>query len=81
MEIKEPIRLVGLRVDNLSEEDNTQLSIFNEIENDEKLGKLDKVVDDLKSKFGYTSVTYGRMLGEKDEKYKIKYTNKNYKKN
>ena len=51
MEIKEPIRLVGLRVDNLSEEDNTQLSIFNEIENDEKLGKLDKVVDDLKSKF------------------------------
>ena len=51
---KEPIRLIGLRVDNLDNKDEIQLSIF---ENDEKQEKLDNVLDSLKNKYGYNSIT------------------------
>lgn len=50
------IRLVGLRVDNLIEKDEMQLSLFNDV-NDQKQEKLDKVVDELKNKYGYESIT------------------------
>lgn len=50
------IRLVGLRVDNLIEKDEMQLSLFNDA-NDQKQEKLDKVVDELKNKYGYESIT------------------------
>ena len=45
------IRLVGLRVDNLIEKDEMQLSLFSN-EDEEKQEKLDKVVDELKNKYG-----------------------------
>lgn len=50
------IRLVGLRVDNLVEKEQMQLSLFSnkEIERQEK---LDKVIDDLKNKYGYNKIT------------------------
>ena len=50
------IRLVGVRVDNLVEKDEVQLSLFNN-EEEKKQEKLDEVVDKLKDKFGYNSVT------------------------
>ena len=50
------IRLVGLRVDNLVEKDEMQLSLFSN-EEEEKQEKLDKVVDELKNKYGYGSIT------------------------
>lgn len=50
----EPIRLVGLRVDNLESRDETQLSFFS---NDLKQEKIDNVLDNLKLKYGYNSVT------------------------
>lgn len=50
------IRLVGLRVYNLIEKDEMQLSLFNNV-NDQKQEKLDKVVDELKNKYGYESIT------------------------
>ena len=50
----EPIRLVGVRVDNLENKDEIQLSIFN---NDLKQEKLDNVLDSLKNKYGYNSIT------------------------
>ena len=50
----EPIRLVGIRVDNLENKDEIQLSIFN---NDKKQEKLDYVLDNIKNKYGYNSIT------------------------
>ena len=51
-----PIRLVGLRVNNLVEKDQVQISFFDNEEN-KKQDKLDKVVDDLKEKYGYNLIT------------------------
>ena len=50
------IRLVGVRVDNLLEKEDMQLSLFNN-KNNEKQEKLDKVVDELKNKYGYNKIT------------------------
>ena len=50
------IRLIGMRVDNLIEKDEKQLSFFDNEQN-EKQEKLDKVVDELKQKYGYSSIT------------------------
>ena len=50
------IRLVGLRVDNLMEKEQMQLSLFSNKEI-EKQEKLDKVIDDLKNKYGYNKIT------------------------
>lgn len=50
----EPIRLVGVRVDNLENKNEVQLSIF---DNDSKQEKLDNVLDNLKNKYGYNAIT------------------------
>ncbi len=49
------IRLVGLRVDHLTSKDEVQLSLF--AQKNEKQTRLDEVVDELKAKYGYQSVT------------------------
>lgn len=50
------IRLVGMRVDNLIEKNNQQLSFF-DVENNQKQQNIDKVIDDIKKKYGYKSIT------------------------
>ena len=50
------IRLVGVRVDNLIEKDTMQLSLFDNKEN-KRQEKLDKVIDELKNKYGYNKIT------------------------
>ncbi|MCI8412413.1 MAG: DNA polymerase IV [Clostridia bacterium] len=50
------IRLIGVRVDNLIEKDECQISLFDSKQN-EKQDKLDKVVDELKLKYGYNLIT------------------------
>ena len=50
------IRLVGLRVDNLIEKDEMQISLFEDV-NNKKHEKIDETVDKLKEKFGYNSIT------------------------
>ena len=52
----EAVRLVGVRVDNLENKEETQISFFSK-DNEEKQEKIDKVLDSLKSKFGYNSIT------------------------
>ncbi len=64
------IRLVGLRVDKLIEKDEVQLSLFRG-EEDKKQEKLDEVVDKLKQKYGYNSVTRAGKL-HSDEIIKLK---------
>lgn len=48
----EPIRLVGVRLDNLTNRVNHQVSLFDSIEVKEKEDKLETVVDELKTKYG-----------------------------
>ena len=50
------IRLIGVKVDNLIEKEEQQLSLFQDKEN-EKQEKLDKTIDELKEKYGYNSIT------------------------
>lgn len=65
-----PIRLIGMRVDNLIEKDELQLSLFGN-ENNEKQEKIDKVVDELKQKYGYNSITRAGKL-HSENKIKLK---------
>jgi len=64
------IRLIGMRVDNLIEKDELQLSLFSNQDN-EKQEKIDKVVDELKQKYGYNSITRAGKLHSED-KIKLK---------
>ena len=64
------IRLIGMRVDNLIEKDELQLSLFSQ-ENSEKQEKIDKVVDELKQKYGYNSITRAGKL-HSENKIKLK---------
>lgn len=52
---KREIRLVGVRLDNLIEKDQLQLSLFDN--RNQKQEKLDKVIDELKNKYGYNAIT------------------------
>ncbi len=52
----EPIRLVGVRVDNLENKEEIQMSFFTQ-ESDIKQEKLDNVLDNLKNKYGYNMIT------------------------
>lgn len=65
-----PIRLIGMRVDNLIEKDELQLSLFSH-EDNEKQEKIDKVVDELKQKYGYNSITRAGKLNS-ERKIKLK---------
>lgn len=56
------IRLLGVRVDNLSEEDSGQISLF-DVEKNEKQERLDKTIDKLKEKYGYNTITRAGKLG------------------
>jgi DNA polymerase-4 len=59
-----------MRVDGLIEKNEKQLSLFNS-KDTEKQENLDKVVDELKQKFGYNSITRaGKLHSEKEIKLK-----------
>lgn len=62
----EPIRLVGVRVDNLTEKGKGQISLFEDNIKSEKQEKIDKTIDLLKEKFGYDSVTLARKLNVRE---------------
>ena len=62
MELKGPIRQVGLKLDKLTSSEEYQISLFdNDLNNSthNKLDKLDKTLDELKEKYGYTKITRG----------------------
>lgn len=50
------IRLVGIRVENLVEREDEQISFF-EKEKDEKQEKIDEVLDKLRDKYGYNKIS------------------------
>ena len=69
---KKMIRLVGIRVDNLIEKKEMQISFFSK-DNTEKLEKLDHILDSINQKYGYNSITRaGKMDIQKIVKIKDK---------
>lgn len=64
------VRLLGVRVDNLVDKNEHQLSMFEKKEND-KDKKIDLVMDKIKQKYGYDSISHGGSLQEfSSKKYK-----------
>lgn len=58
-----PIRLLGVRVTRLDENEYSQISLF-ETKNHEKLNKLDHAIDEIRNKFGTDAVKRASFLKE-----------------
>ncbi len=67
----ESIRLVSLKVDNLCDKCENQISLFDVMEN-KKQEKLDETLDKLREKFGYSSITRAGKLGSERQIIKLK---------
>lgn len=66
----EAIRLVALRADKLINKDEGQISLFN-MADKEKQEKLDNTLDELRQKYGYSSITRaGKLKIDKNIKFK-----------
>ena len=59
---EEPIRLLGIRTSKLSSDEQRQMNIF-DLQTNEKQQKLDKALDNIRSKFGTASVMRASQLG------------------
>lgn len=59
------IRLVGVKVDNLINKNEMQISLFDN-SNSQKQENLDKTLDELKQKFGYNKITRAGKLNVED---------------
>lgn len=60
------IRLIGVRVDNLTDGNQEQINLFET--NHHKLNNLDKTIDIIKNKYGYNSITLAGKMDIKDIK-------------
>lgn len=60
------IRLIGIRVDNLTDSNQEQINLFEN--NHHKLNNLDKTIDTIKNKYGYNSITLAGKMDIKDIK-------------
>ena len=56
-----PIRLIGMKVDNLVNKKEEQISLFSNININDN-GKIDKTIDEIKNKFGFNSITLAGTL-------------------
>ena len=61
-----PIRLIGVRVDDLTDTEEMQISLFNDATKNKKQEKLDKTIDQLKEKYGYNLITRAGKMGVED---------------
>ena len=52
----EPIRLIGIKLSGLEEIRKNQITIFDEAQQEEKDDKVQKIMDNINNKFGYTTV-------------------------
>lgn len=66
----EPIRLVGIKLDNLVDTTYHQVSLFEDITDHEKNNELNKVVDELKEKYGTKIINKATLI---DNQIKKKY--------
>lgn len=61
----EPIRLIGLRLDGLTDNSYFQTSLFEDSETREKQEQIDIVVDNLKEKYGYKIIKKAGLIDNK----------------
>lgn len=59
------VRLLGVRVDNLTKIEDKQFSFFEDV-TEKKHEKIDETLDKVKEKYGYNSITRGRGINLKD---------------
>ena len=64
----QPIRLVGVKLDNLTDNEFNQISMFEQTVKKEKNSKLDNVIDNIKDKYGYGSITLGTIMNIDEQK-------------
>ena len=62
--LNQPLRLIGVTLSNLTDKEESQLSLFTEPRQDSE--NLTKVIDLVKEKYGETSITRARLLRPKD---------------
>ena len=60
----EPIRLIGIRLDNLVADYGYQASIFENVDEKIKNEKLEKVIDQIKNKYGSKSINIAKLKKE-----------------
>jgi len=58
----QPVRLIGVKLDNLTDNEFSQISIFETPTKNKKNLKLDNVIDSIKDKYGYDSITLGTIM-------------------
>lgn len=66
---RSPIRMLTITAQQLirSEDERTQISMFTEEKTDAKLEKLENSIDNLRRRFGNSSVTFGRLVGNQEK--------------
>ncbi len=66
---EEPIRLIGVRLDQLTDNCYYQVSLFEDITDRDKSNKLDKVIDSINSKFGKKVLKSANLINKKIDKH------------
>lgn len=68
------IRLIGVRLGNLTTEKSEQLSIFNKKEDDQNEDNMQKTIDEINNKFGQSLIKPAslKLIGEKEERERYK---------
>lgn len=61
----EPIRLIGIRLDNLTEKNNYQVSLFEDVKIVKRNENLEKTVMELKNKYGSDVINKGSLINKK----------------
>ena len=64
----QPVRLIGIRLDNLTDNEFSQISMFGESIKKQKNSKLDNVIDNIKDKYGYDSITLGTLMNVENKR-------------
>lgn len=62
-----PVRLIGVRVDDLQNREEMQLTLFDNSKENEKQERLDKTVDFLKDKYGYDTILRAKEMKVKNK--------------
>lgn len=62
------IRLLGLRLDDLVEQQTKQLSLFEVEEDKEKEEKIDKIIDEINKKYNHKVINKASLINKKTEK-------------
>lgn len=63
-----PVRLIGIRLDKLTQNVNYQTSLFDNFDDKKSAEEVDKVVDNLKEKFGSKIIKKASMIETKINK-------------